>query len=791
MKITRVRATNFCCHEELDVTLSSGICGILGPNGSGKSSVLDAIRFGVTGESVGDGTLGDNVTWGKSSGSIIIDFEHGDTAYQITRTFGKKTSQELKRPDGHIMTRQAEIREYVENLLGTSMDALLNNVFVAQGQIDSILFSTKTKRLKEMQQTVGLQQAADAERLLGNEAGRYNVTAGLEQQIVLMQEGLEQAKTDQVELAGKQAELERQIMNLGPSVALLDEYDRLSRTNVSIQQANARVRECAANTAIAMSQQEKAEAEYQQANTMVSALASSAESAQESLAQYAADKMAITAAEAIRKQLDETSTSLDKLVASPVVEDLDQLEQKIEAQSAKLAEREAQLAGKQELPKLGPEDAITAELAELSKDLANLGLSRPRVDEEYSLASKIEGLQEKIRTFAEGSCPTCGQAVVGFDPSESTQQCEDLQARLKRLSSQLDSEFQAKSAALTERIKALQATAKQHRDSAVAAVTASRDKLKASVTELRKRCTAFKLYSETLATLTSRREMLSEQLRLSVPQPLDDQQVLELRELIGRHAKAVAAQASAAGDLRATKEAVAFREEATRAAMADLAALGELTDLPGEVELAQARLDAQRMPSLLQEQQANSKAVVGCEMRIDQYQASLLALQEKMKAEQQDAQWVNLCKRAREILHVTGLPALLMREYAGILNRRLDYWLAMWEAPFRLSLDEDMAFVATFDDGMVVTGARLSGGQKIVASTSFRLAMIETFAREVGLLILDEPSNHLDKENIVHLQRLMLKLKELTGSSGRQVILVDHEESLVGFLDNITTLEPL
>jgi len=165
----------------------------------------------------------------------------------------------------------------------------------------------------------------------------------------------------------------------------------------------------------------------------------------------------------------------------------------------------------------------------------------------------------------------------------------------------------------------------------------------------------------------------------------------------------------------------------------------------------------------------------------------LQALYERQKAEAQDAQWVQICKRAREILHVSGLPTLLMREYAKVLNRRMHHHLSIWEAPFTVSLDEDLAFMAEFAGGGVLPGYRLSGGQKVVAGISFRLAMIGTFARQVGLLVLDEPSNHLDAVNRQHhLNQVILKLKETHGDL--QILIVDHEEALVGSFDNVHNL---
>jgi DNA repair exonuclease SbcCD ATPase subunit len=129
-----------------------------------------------------------------------------------------------------------------------------------------------------------------------------------------------------------------------------------------------------------------------------------------------------------------------------------------------------------------------------------------------------------------------------------------------------------------------------------------------------------------------------------------------------------------------------------------------------------------------------------------------------------------------------------MREYAKIINQRMAYYMGVWEAGFSFTLSDELAFVVSYPNGCTHAAGRLSGGQKIVASTAFRLAMADTFASQVGLLVLDEPSSYLDKDNIVHLQNLLLKLKELSGHTGKQIILVTHEEQLTGFFDHSISL---
>ena len=47
MLIHRLRLYNFRQHEHTDLTLGSGLTGVIGPNGSGKTTLLEAIAWAM------------------------------------------------------------------------------------------------------------------------------------------------------------------------------------------------------------------------------------------------------------------------------------------------------------------------------------------------------------------------------------------------------------------------------------------------------------------------------------------------------------------------------------------------------------------------------------------------------------------------------------------------------------------------------------------------------------------------------------------------------------------------
>ena len=71
---------------------------------------------------------------------------------------------------------------------------------------------------------------------------------------------------------------------------------------------------------------------------------------------------------------------------------------------------------------------------------------------------------------------------------------------------------------------------------------------------------------------------------------------------------------------------------------------------------------------------------------------------------------------------------------------------------------------------------QLSGGQKQ------RLALALTLVKEPELLLLDEPTSHLDKQNQIHLMEI---LKDLVQKRQMTVVLVTHFEEMIAICDKV------
>lgn len=791
MEIQQLRLKNFGVHEDLELDFRPGINGIVGPNGSGKSTVLEALRFVNTGQISTPGNLADNVSWGQASGSVYEKFKHGDTVYELTRNLGKSKSPPELKFDGQVVRKADEVERFLNKLMQTSTEALINNVFVAQGQIDQILFSTNGERLREIQQTVGLHRCADAEKAITVELGRYQITIGLREQLESTATQAGHADVEYMTATTVYAGVQQQIEKLIPAERQLVKWLADKQTQQLIAQADQDVQTSVDANILAKTQSDQADRDVHVTTTTVAHLKPAAEQAER-------DKLAKQTTQKARELRQSLTTQRDGLVKSvaeyvgvPTPEAVQQLEQARQVLATSVTLREDQLAGRAPRPKLPKELELAAQLTEVQTRLA-VNKRREIHDDERQAQSSIKELQHKLQLFGEGKCPTCTQpvhGVHGLDPVEMEAELKTVQETFRTLSDSRAAAFNSQHQADEQLCTEL--NAQLHRLD-----NAAHEALKRLCAEVRQKATDAGEAAQTARDRRRAFEQLENRLQ-AVDQQLvqlgtDSEDVpISLEELTAQievYRQAQTRLQDAIGTQRLKHQALSQTEDQLQKARARRQAFHHSGGLPTEEQLQAAQRDVEQLRVKQAELRRVNDQMIQAETRLSHLKEMRVRLEQQLAREAKDAAWAAVCRRARDILHVSGLPSLLMREYAKVLNKRMAYYLEVWESEFSFVLNDDLEFIVTYPNGCTHAGGRLSGGQKIVASTAFRLAMADTFARQVGLLVLDEPSNYLDKDNIVHLQNLLLKLKDLSGHTGKQILLVTHEEQLVGFFDHHISL---
>lgn len=772
MQLERLELRNFGPHRRQSIDFRPGINCILGANGSGKSTILDALRFAITNSLEAVGTRGDNITHGETTGHVKALWSHGGRDYTIER----KLNSSVQKLTGAAekLTKQAEIDQFIQEVVGASTTTLLNNVFVPQGKIDAILFQKPTERLKEFQSTFGLERAAQAVTALGKEMGRYDVTHGLEQEIQARQQGLEQAQKRLSELTASFDALNERLDELRP---LRDKRNEERTKRALVAALEVLEEDIAALT------KQKAKLTTDRRNTE-----DALQQATTELAKIDRDALETS----IQQERDRQRISSELAALNPVSSDqLGELTRQIEQDtaalndvSAKVTKMEGYITDPSSRPPSEPEvrNKEAADLAKANAERVSLA-TPPLVEKQRQLTARVAELKKQLES---GVCGACQRPFDNFDPAAAQAQVTEAEQVLATFEAQeLVPQQQRQKEAQQLAEKELE-TYNQSVSKAVAAIQSVLAALRAERDTVSQRLAAAQNTSADAKRVHEQAERLKQQLsELPVRQGNVDTVVADAQQLLERARKLdvdVNVHRSNLSSIDGELERVEASITAKQAQADESKGIGDVlseTEMAKLVEAAEAyEVVYAEMVELRSERDHLSNEV-------NAQEASLHAKQERLRKEARDAEWVKVCRRVQDVLRPSKLPSLIMREFAKAVNLRIEHYLQIWQAPFTLRIDPDDAFnFIANKDGHDMPAARLSCGEKVVVSTSFRFAMADTFASDVGLLVLDEPSAYLDKENISHLQDLLMKLKELANDTGRQIILVTHEESLLGFVDH-------
>ncbi len=149
--------------------------------------------------------------------------------------------------------------------------------------------------------------------------------------------------------------------------------------------------------------------------------------------------------------------------------------------------------------------------------------------------------------------------------------------------------------------------------------------------------------------------------------------------------------------------------------------------------------------------------------------------------------WNDRVESLKKIFKYNALPMVVSYKYMDRVVVELNKTLSAIGVTFNIELEPDLSFTANFGSHRV-PAARLSGGQKVILTIAYRLAVNFTFATNLGLLCLDEPTVGLDDANLSSLERAFERLREFSMSNGVQIIVVTHEKGISHLFDHTIDL---
>lgn len=180
MRFLDLLLTNFGGHKELRCPdLNVPIIGIAGTNGAGKTTVIRALRYILTGDLPEDNAQSYMLNGGIYGTTVARSrvLANGETGV-ITRKITKSgQSRELVWENAPPVTKDADVQTKMRSVLGADLTTIGNAVFVPQGKLDELLFSTEAVREQQFLRMIGCAHFENVARTAAKEASQLLASA--------------------------------------------------------------------------------------------------------------------------------------------------------------------------------------------------------------------------------------------------------------------------------------------------------------------------------------------------------------------------------------------------------------------------------------------------------------------------------------------------------------------------------------------------------------------------------------------------------------------------------------
>ncbi|MFP3297626.1 MAG: SMC family ATPase [Thermocladium sp.] len=792
--IREVELSNFRSISNGKVVLTRGINFIHGLNGAGKSTFLDAVAFALYGSEWARKSgvkLQSFVKLGRGMAKVRVTLAGEDDQYTVQRVIaGDKLDAHqtyIIDGDGHkVAARDKEVTAFIEKMLGIDADLFTRLLYIRQGEIRAILDNDKSgrNRLDSVIKIDALTKLQDS----------------------VIKEIRRSIEKDVAALDGQAKELSRQLSVT--STRLKEMEERITRINGELMEKEKEGKELEAKLSELEGEARGLEEKEKEAYTLriqLSQLMDKEKSLKAKLSRLENELRSIVEE---RKRIEELRKRLDAL--RPKAErygELRKREEELRKDHEELGklEKEAAIKDDQLMDieyELEQEKSEAEELRGEIKELEEKEKERREAMEEArsqlretennraAIEVELKHVETEIELLRRGgsTCPLCGRSLTITEAEELLRKQEDkaneLRNRLREKTREIE-ETQRRLRDAEEALNRLRSELSRKRgrledlEGRINQEVNKLNQVKGELGDIRNRIERLKLRGEEYEKIeeeirgirgeAEEYEKIEEEYRKRMEQlsghteneaAMLREQLIEVQregENITARLQVLEPMLVKAGETKKKLEETKKKLEEVRAMGAELR--GALTQLINETE--KTRQEESNIRNRLEE----------ARQRLGRLQSSLSTL--------------NMLGDA-----VEAAKPLIRKAFIDAMNEELrEAFTALRhkEAYVDIRMDGDYDIYVKRGDGKEIPLEALSMGEKNLVALIFRYAMAKVILGRIPIIMLDEPTEHLDAE---HRAKVAAWLRDIS-SSIDVVLITSHIDSFENSADNVVRIEAI
>lgn len=756
--IEKIELKNWKNHSNITLDFQKGVNSIVGNMGSGKSSILQAITFSLFGTfselKSRDLKINELVNRNskKKDSSLKLYFNDLEgNKYNVLRTVSNKGAIDanLKDNKGNIFSgpQVQEVNKSIERLLKINQNLWLKTVYAKQNDIDYFLKLSPLKRKNEIDSLMGLDKFENSRKnvikiinLLKNSADEKGKiledfdVENLNQNIKEISNKLEELKKEKSSLKKDISEAEDKRNKVKEEV--IKKKEKANEINKLKERYNFIKKEIEKITKLLDKTKVEKNRDFEKEFSILKEKISSTQ---------------------IKKQKLRDEIEKDK-------SDYHELEKELGIINEKKVEVEKNIETRDRLKKeLFLYENIEKEFDRISKELLN---KRSEID---TKKGELENLKRHLGELmvTEDVCPVCSNKLEKSTKKrlisnrkqeifEKENKVEELNKELQKLNS-LESELKEKNnqrSKITNKLESFQNLEEKREVLVDKLVSYRRDKLELNE-KIKDKESEFEEIEKELSELSNKHIELKEEKNII--------EKVEEKEIFEKELKTLNKAIENSKDIFDELSSIEERYEEVIKKVQELQTKREYI-----VPLINEK--GERLIDLIK----NKEEINKLKESIDQVRKKIEFLK-KFKNAIIAAQG----ELRRELI-------LAVNEVMSNLWQEL-YPYDKWSSLRLLAEDQDyiLQIKETNGDWLSVNGFA-SGGERMIASLSLRIAFSKVLAPNLDLLILDEPTHNLDKNAIDTLTQI---IEEKLSNLLNQVFIVTHEEKIAESAKNLIKID--